>query len=248
MRTVGIDLAADAKRTAIAWVTWEPGRAVVTNLLMGADDATILDAIVRSDKAGIDCPLGWPVDFVTFLIAHQAGKQLAADGATGRDLRRSLTTRLTDRVVRAETHLVPLSVAADRIGHVAMRCSELLDQLARSGQPVDRTGAGTVVEVYPAASLARWGLPHRGYKGQNGAPVLDQLVNGVRSKAEWLVLGEFEDQCRKSDDAADAVIAALTARAAAVGLIKAPDMAQIILAKTEGWIAIPTPASLSYLL
>jgi hypothetical protein len=29
---------------------------------------------------------------------------------------------------------------------------------ARSGQPVDRTGDGTVAEVYPAASLRVWGL------------------------------------------------------------------------------------------
>jgi hypothetical protein len=57
---------------------------------------------------------------------------------------------LTDEAVRAETGLIPLSVAADRIGHAAMRCAGLLAQLARRGQSVDRCGRGVVVEVYPA--------------------------------------------------------------------------------------------------
>jgi len=136
----------------------------VTCLQVGADDTTI-DAIGASDKAGIDCPLGWPTDFVSFVNAHQSGDQYSALGVTGSDLRRALSTRTTDRVVRKETGLVPLSVAVDHIGYVAIRCSELLAQLALNGQPVDRSGSGTVVEVYPAASLARWDLSHRGYKG-----------------------------------------------------------------------------------
>jgi predicted nuclease with RNAse H fold len=71
MLTVGIDLAAKPERTGIAWITWQPGRAVVTNLICGADDRVILAAISQADKAGIDCPLGWPADFVTFVAAHQ---------------------------------------------------------------------------------------------------------------------------------------------------------------------------------
>jgi hypothetical protein len=43
--TVGIDLAAEPERTGMALITWEPGRAVVTKLTCGADDAVILDAI-----------------------------------------------------------------------------------------------------------------------------------------------------------------------------------------------------------
>jgi hypothetical protein len=74
-------------------------------------------------------------------------------GLTGRQWRRRLAWRVTDEVVRAETGLIPLSVAADRIGHTAMRCTGLLAQLARQGQPVDRCGRGVLVEVYPATSL-----------------------------------------------------------------------------------------------
>ena len=61
--------------------------------------------------------------------------------------------RRTDAVVHDKLRLVPLSVSADRIAHVALRCAVLLAKLDAAGKPVDRTGAGTVLEVYPAASL-----------------------------------------------------------------------------------------------
>jgi Protein of unknown function (DUF429) len=111
MQTLGVDLAADDGRTAIASVTWEQGRAVVTCLQVVADDNRIVNAIAASDKAGIDCPLGWPTDFVSFVNAHQGGDQSSALGITGSVLRRALSTRLTDPVVGKETGLVPLSVA-----------------------------------------------------------------------------------------------------------------------------------------
>ena len=42
MLTVGIDLAAEPEGTAVAWVEWLAGRAVVRDLAWGADDAAIL--------------------------------------------------------------------------------------------------------------------------------------------------------------------------------------------------------------
>ncbi len=247
MLTVGIDLAAEPERTGMAWVAWEPGRAVVTELIRGADDALILDAIRDADKAGIDCPLGWPADFVAFIAAHEDGEAPAPADEAGRAWRRRLTTRLTDRVVREQTGLVPLSVAADRIGYVALRCAGLLSQLARRGQPVDRSSSGPVAEVYPAASLQRWGLPHRRYKGAHDGPVLARMVDELQAGAGWLTLGEHEDLCRRSHDAADAVIAALTARAAARRLTIAPTAQQLAAARKEGWIAVPARSSLGRL-
>jgi hypothetical protein len=57
--------------------------------------------------------------------------------------------RLTDLAVREVMRLTPLSVSADRIGQVAMRCACLLAQLAQQGYAVDRSGGGKVAEVYP---------------------------------------------------------------------------------------------------
>jgi predicted nuclease with RNAse H fold len=245
--TVGIDLAAEPERTGVAWMTWEPGRAVVTKLVCGGDDAAILDAISGADKAGIDCPLGWPEDFVAFVAAHETGAAPPPPGGAGRDWRRLLTTRVTDRVVRERTGLVPLSVAADRIGYVALRCAALLARLADQGQPVDRSGGGRVVEVYPAASLQRWGLPHRRYKGAAHGAALARMVDELRARAPWLDLGDHDALCRRSHDAADAVVAALTARAAARRLTIAPGEDQMPAARKEGWIAIPADSSLDRL-
>jgi predicted nuclease with RNAse H fold len=114
--------------------------------------------------------------------------------------------------------------------------------LAGQGQPVDRRGAGVVVEVYPAASLKRWGLPHRGYKQPRNARALEALIDDLLAAAPWLDPGPQESLCRASHDATDAVIAALTARAAQKNLVTRPDERQRAAARSEGWIALPASA------
>ncbi|MBO3746407.1 DUF429 domain-containing protein [Streptosporangiaceae bacterium NEAU-GS5] len=222
MLTVGVDLAAEAVNTAVAWLDWQPDKCVVQRLEMGADDELIIEALLAAGKAGIDCPLGWPVAFVAFVTAHQAGHVEVPTDVVGRTWRRDLALRLTDQLVYEQTGLTPLSVSADRIGHAAMRCAALLAQLARAGRPVDRCGSGVVVEVYPAASLKRWGLPHRGYKRPRNVVELDRLVDAIQAAAPWLDLGVYESLCRRHHDAIDAVLAALTARAASLGHATTP--------------------------
>jgi len=236
--TLGIDLAAADVRTATAVLRWSDQGAAVVALQVGVSDDQLVEAIQAADKAGLDCPLGWPAKFVTFLVAQQAG-QLAAD-ADGASWRRELAYRLTDQVVRAEAGLNPLSVSADRIAYAAFRCASLLARLAERGEPVDRDGSGVAVEVYPAAALRRWGLTHRGYKTPGQRVGHGFLLNELTKAAPWLDLGPFEQRCRTSHDAFDAVIAALAARAAALGHVLLPDAAQRETARTEGWIALPT--------
>lgn len=139
--------------------------------------------------------------FVEFISRHQDGHVVIPPGVAGRDWRRNLANRTTDAAVRQLTELVPLSVAADRIGHNAMRCAGLLAYLALDGRTVDRAGTGTVVEVYPAASLKQWNLPYRKDKGKDNAAPLGELIDKLLAAATWLSLGGFEDQCRRSDDA-----------------------------------------------
>lgn len=115
-----------------------------------------------------------------------------------------------------------------------------LARLGSAGHPVDRDGTGTLAEVYPAASLKQWGLPHRGYKQPRNPSALPELVTGLQAAAPWLQIGPYEPLCRTSHDALDAVIAALTARAAALGLTLSPDPELQRLASREGWIALPT--------
>jgi predicted nuclease with RNAse H fold len=240
MLTIGVDLAAQATGTAVAWLDWSATGAVVRDVVHPAEDAAVVAAIGQASKAGIDCPLGWPDEFVSFVHAHRTGTVAVPDGVVGRDWRRGLAYRVTDLVVRDQTGLLPLSVAADRIGHTAMRCAAILAHLANHGYSVDRRGTGVVVEVYPAASLKQWHLPHRGYKRPHNVAELGKLVDALQQQTPWLHLGAYESACRRSDHALDAVIAALTARAAHRGLTTQPDKHQTMSAATEGWIAIPT--------
>ncbi|WP_329086636.1 MULTISPECIES: DUF429 domain-containing protein [unclassified Streptosporangium] len=239
MLTIGVDLAAEADRTAVAWIDWSADGARVRDLKIQADDDLIVEAIKSADKAGIDCPLGWPDKFIDFIAAHRAGHVEVPSGIAGINWRRELALRVTDQVT-SELALRPLSVSADRIGHTAMRCAALLADLAQQGQPVDRSGTGVVVEVYPAASLKCWGLPHKGYKRLANRGGLAELVDELQRAAPWLDLGVHEQICRASDDAIDAVIAALIARAASQGLVTVPAPDQVCSARSEGWIALPT--------
>ena len=239
VRVVGVDLSAEPVRTAVAVLRWDDGEAVIEDLRVGADDEAVLAALAAADKAGIDAPFGWPDAFTAFVAAHQAGDVPVPGDLTGKQWRRRLAWRHTDEAVRAATGIIPLSVAADRIGHAAMRCAGLLAKLGNAGSPVSRDGSGTVTEVYPAASLRQWGLPWRGYKQSRNLSALTELVTALQDAAPWLDLGPHGQLCNTSNDALDAVIAALTARAAALSLTHRPDHDLQPAAGREGWIALP---------
>lgn len=239
MITAGVDLATEPAKTAMATIEWTAGTAVVSSLLLSADDADIVDLAAGVDVLGIDCPLGWPDDFVAFLQAHHTGHVLAPADVAGKDWRQRLANRATDRQVRNACGLKPLSVAADRIALTAMRAAGILARLADQGRPVDRAGSGVVVEVYPAASLRIWNLPHQGYK-RGHQKNREQLIGALLTAAPWLDLGTHTDLCVHSDDAFDAVIAALTARAHALKQTTVPAAGpEREQAEREGWIVLP---------
>lgn len=98
-----------------------------------------------------------------------------------------------------------------------------------------------MVEVYPAASLHCWGLPFKGYKGAANRGQRKALITALLGAAPWLQLGPHAQLCAESDDALDAVIAAVTARAAALAKVTQPrDGSERAQAEREGWIALPT--------
>jgi predicted nuclease with RNAse H fold len=239
--TVGVDLAAEPKNTAIATLVWSATGCRVDALRDKGDDEAILAAARGADKLGIDAPIGWPDAFVDFVVAHRDGHVSVPDGVVGIDWRRQLANRMTDFEVRRRLPgLVPLSVSTDRIAHPAMRAAGLLSRLAAQGKPVDRSGAGVVVEAYPAASLRCWQLRASGYKGPTNAPTLRALAGDLLAQAPWLDLGEQLERFMTSDHRFDAVVAGLTARAAALGLTHEPTDSQRKIARREGWIAVPT--------
>jgi predicted nuclease with RNAse H fold len=245
VRTAGVDLAAEPRGTALAVIEWSESEARLVQLDMGVTDAPIVKAALSVDKIGIDCALGWPQDFAAFMAAHANISDPATHVDGGMEWRRRLAYRETDRVVREQTGRWPLSVSTDRLGLTAMRCAGLLSRMNSAELDVDRSGAGRVVEVYPGASLRRWGLDTTGYRVSSDART--RLVAQLRDQAPWLSLDAFVDAMINSADALDAVIAALSARASALGMCPPPPAEHAQLARVEGWIALPPPGSLSEL-
>lgn len=235
--TVGIDLAAERPGTAIAAIRWGPGRAVVEEIITHAADETVLRWMQHPDGAvGIDCPFGWPAPFVAMITDHTAGR-LRVPGDRPSGWRREYALRETDRHVQATIGLSPLSVAADKIGHVAIRLVALISELDPA---VDSSldGSGAIVETYPAAALRVWELPHRRYKGEAYRRERAALVDALLVAAPWLDLGEHAGSVRDSDHVLDAVLCALVARARDRGFTDPPT--DLGLARREGWIHVPT--------
>jgi predicted nuclease with RNAse H fold len=269
MLIAGLDLAAEPKGTALAVIDWSPGRAELVSLQLGIDDYAIIEAVADCEKFGIDCALGWPIAFVEFLNQHNNFNESGSGFDGGIESRRLLAYRETDRHVRAVTGRWPLSVSTDRLGMTAMRCAGLLSKLAAaanyrthaaeaadaadaaagsngsgasnsSPKPIDRSGSGQVVEIYPGASLRLWGFETAGYR--NSPDIRSRLLADIQTKAPWLVFEKFAELMVASCDAFDAVIAALAARSAFLGHYEGPNLDQLHRVRVEGWVALPNTA------
>ena len=235
MFIAGLDLAAEPKGTALALVDWSEKSAKLLQLDVGVDDDFIVANVREAIKLGIDCPLGWPLEFVDFVQRHSSGDNTEVSGDM--DSRRRLAYRETDRAVRELTGRWPLSVSTDRLGLTAMRCAGLLSKLQADGVVIDRSGAGKVVEIYPGASLRLWGFDTSGYR--TSADLRVNLLASIKSAAPWFEPGQFAELMIESCDAFDAVIAGFAARSAQMGLSTTPTQAATKQAQAEGWIALP---------
>lgn len=237
--TLGVDLAAQPENTAYCLIEWLKPKARIRELWCGADDAILLEMFGRSDKVGIDAPFGWPIAFVAAVYTHQRRNVWPTVGTA------SLRYRVTDHVVRERIKRWPLSVSSDLIGVTAMRAARLLSESGR----IDRSGCGRFVEVYPAAALHIWGFPSTGYKKKPGEEkrrvVTRRLITATKTWLDWPV--HAQQACEKSDDALDAVVAALIAQAAATDQIEPISQEHMATAKREGWIALPRAGSLASL-
>ena len=237
MLTIGVDLAAEPKGTAVAGIEWADERAQLVSLVLGATDDDIVEASSSADKIGIDCALGWPNKFVDFVVNHRTFNHAVNNEFGAMGWRKDLSYRETDRRVREVTGRWPLSVATDRLGVTALRCAGLMERLGTAGVDVDRAGLGGVVEVYPAGSLKIWGFDTAGYRAS--ADSRSTLLDAISSKASWIDFSEFREMMVNSCDAFDAVIASLAARAAAIGSATLPPEHDRAIARVEGWIALP---------
>ena len=242
MLTAGVDLAAEPRGTALAVIDWSGPQARIVQLTVGASDAEIVAIAPTVSSLGIDCAFGWPDDFVAFVTGHSSGERLNRSPAecegSGMDWRRRLAYRETDRVIRGLTGRWPLSVSTDRLGLTAMHCAALLESLGDGIGTVDRAGCGIAAEVYPSATLRSWGFSTIGYK--TDAAIRSTLLEAILERAPWLTPGPLAELMTSSDDAFDAVIAALAARAHALGRWHRPPLESLDRAGREGWIVLPS--------
>ena len=243
MVTLGVDLASQPKRTATCLIHWDDTSAHVEELSMAATDSYLHELFGRADKIGIDAPFGWPARFSRAIADYSTSTVWPSVDV------RQLRFRRTDRVAKERLGRWPLSVSSDLIAVPAMRVAQLLAEVAATGEVIDRSGGGRFVETYPAAALSIWGFPSRGYKGARGAEVRARLVSAfAEATTPWLTLSNEDwSRCRASDDVLDALVAALVARAAAIGRCEPIPPADHRLAAEEGWIALPQSESLAVL-
>ncbi|MEU9047740.1 MULTISPECIES: hypothetical protein [unclassified Kitasatospora] len=111
-----------------------------------------------------------------------------------------------------------------KLGATAAHWAHLTDELAHRGHPVERTGTGPVVEVYPKAARLMTAAPFLHCSPQ--------------------VREEYE----RNEHAFDALVATLVARACAKGLTRPPELEDAPAAAVEGWIHLPEAGSLHSLL
>lgn len=196
--------------------------------MVHCDDDKLDALICEADVIGIDAPFGWPEEFVA-AVANWTADAWSPAG------RNRLQFRETDRAVRDQVKRWPLSVSTDRIALPAMRAMALLRRHGVS----DRSGDGKFFEVYPAGSLFCWNLRCRGYKRVDAecAGFRQEILGELRTKLLWL---DVPETYAESSDTLDALVAALTARAAAQGLTSKPNPDQMAMARREGWIHLPT--------
>lgn len=239
--SLGIDLSTSAKKTAGCRLEWADGRCSDGGRPpeVGLADKRVLELMGDADSVGIDCPFGWPDDFVTALDGWSREDRWDA----GTD-RAPLRYRLTDLEVKSRFR-APLSVSTDRIGSTAMRCAQLLRRhYAARGEDLDRVH-GHVAEVYPAVALHAWSLTYRGYKTAHDARAKRrEIVGKLRDKARLDLCVETVELCVGNDDALDALVASLVARARSVGRVLPVPLEGGERVRREGWIHVPERGSL----
>lgn len=255
MKIIGIDAATSARDVGVAVATWDGSRCHLDSAFglqsrgrMSEDLPRILAQWVRPGSQGllaIDAPLGWPRAMRSLLDAN-AGESLTPPvDEADRFLRR------TDQLVRYSTGKVPLSVGADRIARTAEESLITLGAIRNSTRlplPLawhDEPRADwSVIEVYPAASLAAHAGPIR--------PVPTRFTaGGLRSHGLQARVGLIEAaiggtdvakaEMLKSPHVTDACLAVVAAQDFLRGHVQLPRGEDVAAARREGWIWFYVP-------
>lgn len=267
-RTIaGIDWATEPKNRAavVLKIDCDTQRIVVDQVLspLASTDITNLCKQRTISTVGIDIPFGWPRKFSEFVSDWTPTSGASTVCPASLDYR----YRTTDRFVHSRLGKWPLSVSSERFALGTRLWCELYQKENLNGR-IDLignrpTGAPTIIEVYPAATLAALSkgglrLAIAGYKADEKIrrPLLKRVTETFGITFTGSLTLEQIVGSGKGSDMADALIAALTAAvydfdpALATGgngatplggwRICKPSEAQRADALKEGWIFFPT--------
>ncbi|GAA4115859.1 DUF429 domain-containing protein [Enteractinococcus coprophilus] len=238
MRVCGVDLAAEPKNTGLALLHDDGTQIALESVVVGVVDDHVIETVQDVEYTGVDVPFGWPQPFAAFVEEH-AKQTLPPPATTGPTWRRELALRTTDREVHRATGLTPLSVSANLIAYPAFRWAGIEARLRDQQIDVSRDGSGAVAEVYPAAALYRWGLPHTGYKGTQRAAIRQQIMTGLTQRFPTLDWNGYAALVVANDNALDAIIAGLVSHQIRRGQCEGPPLRYRETAQIEGWIWLP---------
>ena len=228
-----------------------------------AELAELLSSLPGASVAALDFPFSVPGDFARF---WQPG------AATMPDLWAAAASMELDRFVDLRDEFVARHGESKR--HCDLRFPEcysclhkanpnmvpmtfygmrMLGPLWRGGCAVlplasRNAGKAVLLEAMPGAALKAMKLPYKGYKkGANALRLRQTILEGLeeRSGLRLQGLGRFRDACLSSDDALDAVVAAVIAAlwAKDPGVFLRPEVEEAgaphAAALLEGWLYAP---------
>ena len=242
IRSGGVDCATDPRKVGLALAEVSGTKARLLAAERGSAKSSLAGRIAEWMGAesrvllALDAPLGWPRPLGDALSGHRAGQPILGEP-------NQLFRRLTDRTVAAEIGKLPLDVGADRIARTAVAALALVAELrALSGCALPlawdhELREPSVIEVYPAGTLAARGLRSSGYKERGQA---EQRREILRALAERVELPVDRSELEQNADVLDAGLCVLAALDFLAGDVIEPEDAAT--ARREGWIWVRHPA------
>jgi len=242
VHVIGVDCATTPARVGLAFGVYARGQTTVTGVTMGSPadppGAQVARQLAKRDGPvllALDAPLGWPVALAAGLHCHAAGAPLETPA-------NDLFRRETDRFIRRRLGKQSLDVGADRIARTAhaalallqgLRCQLGLDIPLAWSPALQQPGA---IEVYPAATLAAYGMDSRGYRAAGNGAVRERLLGEVQQR---IAVTAGVPDIRTGADGLDAVLCLLAAHDFLTGKAMPPEHPD--LARREGWMWVRDP-------
>jgi predicted RNase H-like nuclease len=236
MNIIGVDCATQDKNIGVACGQLTVSRLEVLEVYVGDRAGSVLEYLVNScvregpTLLALDAPLGWPAALGPALVGHAAGDYIPIKANT-------LFRRRTDACIKKKLDRQSLDVGADRIARTAHSALRILNALAERlstriplawNPQINRIAA---IEVYPAATLAAYGIPARGYKEPDAKSARKGILDSLQ---KLLTIQCSTDSMLGDADALDAAVCVLAGADFLRGDAHPPDDAE--LAAKEGWI------------